>query len=94
MIFKAPSWVPELPQPPDSIPISEFILSEKHGRRAIRESRIPYKCGLSGKSYTIPQIRRRRDDLAKALSEELTWQVNGGSEYDKVGAIFCLNTVC
>lgn len=94
MVFRSPSWVPKLPQPPDSIPVSEFILNEKYGRRSISDSRDPYTCGLSGKSFTTTQVRDRRDDLANGLRDDLGWQVNQGSEFEKVGAIFCLNTVC
>jgi hypothetical protein len=94
MVFKSPSWVPLLPQPPDSIPISEFILDEKFGRRPISSSRDPYTCGLSGKTFSTTQIRDRIDGLAKALKEDLGWEVNGGNEFEKAGAIFCLNTVC
>lgn len=93
MVFTPPSWVPTLPLIPDSIPISEFILNETHGRRSLDDSHDPYTCGLSGKSYTTTQVRERRDDLAKGLAEELGWHVNRGSEFDKVAAIFCLNTV-
>ena len=93
MIFKSPPWVPKLPPLPDSIPVSEFILNEKYGRRSLKDSRDPYTCGLTGKSYSTEQIRARRDDLAKSLREELGWQVSSGSAYEKVGVIFCLNTV-
>jgi hypothetical protein len=93
MIFKSPSWVPKLAPPPDSIPISDFILNEKYGRRSIEESRDPYTCGITRKSYSITQVRSRQDDLAKVLEEELGWKINEGNELDKVGVIFCLNTV-
>jgi ribosome assembly protein SQT1 len=94
MVFKSPSWVPKLPDPPNSIPVSEFVLGEDYGRRSISDSRDPYICGLSGKSFTTVEVRGRRDDLAKGLREDLGWQVNQGSEFDKVGVIFCFNTVC
>ncbi|KAH7395527.1 4-coumarate-CoA ligase, variant, partial [Cadophora sp. MPI-SDFR-AT-0126] len=93
MVFVPPAWVPNLPPIPDSIPISNFILNEKYGRRSLRCSRQPYTCGLTGNEFTTAQIRQRRDDLAKALGEELGWRVNEGTEFDKVAAIFCLNTI-
>lgn len=93
MVFKSPTWVSELPPPPDSIPISEFILNAKYGRRNLSESRDPYRCGITGKSYSTAQVRERRDNLAKGLAKELGWQVTSGSEYEKVATIFCLNTV-
>jgi ribosome assembly protein SQT1 len=93
MVFTSPSWVPELPAPPDSIPISELIFNEKYGRRAFSNSRDPFTCGLSGKSYTLTQVQYRCNNLAKALSKELQWRVNDGGEYSKVAGIFCLNTV-
>jgi len=93
MVFKSPNWVPSLPAPPDSIPVSEFVLNEKYGRRSLSDSRDTYTCGISGKSHSVSQVRRRRDNLAKSLRQELGWEVNSGSEYDKVATIFCPNTV-
>jgi hypothetical protein len=36
----------------------------------------------------------RVEHLARALSKELGWQPNRGTEWDKVAGIFALNTVC
>lgn len=94
MVFKPASWVPEFVPPPDSIPVSEYVLDERYGRRSLGTSRDPYICGISGRSYTTNQLRMRRDNLAKGLGKELGWQVGSGSEYDKVATIFCINTVC
>jgi hypothetical protein len=92
MVFKPSEWLPEQIKT-DSIPISEFVLNEKYGRRLLADSRDPYTCGISGKSYNVAQVRSLRDNLAKALSKELGWEVNVGNEYDKVAAIYCFNTV-
>ena len=93
MVFKPPKWVPQLPAPPDSIPVSEFVLNEKYGRRALNDSRDAFTCGISGKSHSVSILRTRRDNLAKALSVELGWKMNSGTEYDKVATIFCPNNV-
>lgn len=94
MGFTPPSWVPRLPfDPPDTIPISQFMLDDKYGRCPLKESRNPFTCGLSGKTYTALEMVDRVDYLARALSKEFGWQPNSGTEWDKVIGIFALNTV-
>ena len=95
MVFHPPQWVPPLPMdPPDSIPITDFMLDEKWGRHPLHLSRSPFCCGLSGKEYSIYQVRDRVNALARGLSKELDFQPNEGSEWDKVVAIYSVNTVC
>ncbi|KAL8899366.1 MAG: hypothetical protein Q9207_006235 [Kuettlingeria erythrocarpa] len=94
MVFIAPSWVPKLPfHPPDSIPICDFMLDEKYGRRALNDSRPPFTCGLTGIEYSVTEVKHRVDKLARALSAELGWQPNKGTEWDKVAGVFSVNTV-
>lgn len=94
MVFYPPEWVPKLPfDPPDSITISEFMLNEQYGRYPLQEARAPFACGLSGAEYSALEVRDRVDKLAKALSKELGWSPNEGTEWDKVIGIFSLNTV-
>lgn len=94
MVFTAPSWVPALPfDPPDSIPICDFMLEEHYGRHPLGYSNNPFTCGLTGKTYTSLEVRERVDYLARALAKELGWQPNQGSEWDKVIAVFSVNTV-
>lgn len=57
------------------------------------QSKNPYTCGLSGRTYSIREMIQRVDHLARALSKELEWKPNEGSEWDKVLGIFALNTV-
>lgn len=94
MVFSAPASVPGLSvDPPDNIPISEFILNEKYGRHPFAQSRQPFTCGIAGVGYSAFQVRDRVEHLAKALTNELAWDPSSGSEWDKVVAIFSLNTV-
>ena len=94
MVFYPPKWVPKLPfDPPDSIPICEFMLNEKYGRHPLRDSKPPFTCGLTATEYSALEVRERVDKLARALSKELSWSVNAGSEWDKVAGIFSVNTV-
>ena len=69
------------------------MLDEKFGRYPLDESRPPFTCGLSGAEYSVREVRDRVDKLARALSEELGWHPNGGSEWEKVAGVFSLNTV-
>jgi len=94
MPFHPPEWVPKLPyDPPDSISIYDFVLDEHHGRHPLGYSKDPFVCGLSGKSYSALDVKDRVDYLARGLAQELGWQPNAGSEWDKVIAVFSVNTV-
>ncbi|GKT42464.1 acyl-CoA ligase easD [Colletotrichum spaethianum] len=94
MVFTSPQWVPQLPiDPPDSITIAEFMSNEKYGRYPVAEARNPYTCGLSGKSYTASEVKQRTDALARAIAKKLDFAPNEGTEWDKVVALFSLNTI-
>ncbi|KAL8658161.1 MAG: hypothetical protein Q9226_001211 [Calogaya cf. arnoldii] len=94
MVFTSPQWVPKLPfDPPDSVPISDFILNEQYGRRPLNDSRPPFTCGLTGLEYSAHEVKDRVNKLAKALSKELGWMPNQGTEWDKVAGIFSVNTI-
>ncbi|KAF9772182.1 hypothetical protein IL306_010129 [Fusarium sp. DS 682] len=93
MVFTSPSWVPQLPiDPPDSIPIAEFMKNEAYGRQPIAKSRHPFTCGITGRSYSAPELFERSESFARALAKRLQWQPNEGTSWDKVLAIFSLNT--
>ncbi len=94
MVFIPPPWVPGLPfDPPDSIPISEFMLNDEYGSHPLHHARAPFTCGLSGGEYSALQVRDRVEKLARALSKELGWKPNQGTEWDKVIGVFSLNAV-
>ncbi|KAL8687538.1 MAG: hypothetical protein Q9218_006320 [Villophora microphyllina] len=94
MVFTSPAWVPEMPfDPPDSIPICDFMLNEQYGRRPLKHSRPPFTCGLTGVEYSALEVKERVDKLARALSKELGWQPNKGTEWDKVAGVFSVNTI-
>ncbi len=79
--------------PPDSIPISDFMLDEKWGRHPMDHSRPPFTCGLSGAGYTMLETKGRVEGLARGISVELGWEPNQGTEWDKVICVFSANTV-
>jgi len=93
MVFYPEPFVGQIPEIPDTLPICDFVLDEKHGRRPIAESLDPYTCGLTGKTITAQQQKDRVGHLARALAKEFGWRVNEGSEYDKVVGVFAFNTV-
>ena len=94
MVFTSPEWVPRLPfDPPDSIPICDFMLDERYGRHPLKDSKPPFTCALSGQEYSPLEVRDRVQWLAQALSKELGWQPNVGTEWDKVVGVFSVNTV-
>ncbi|EFX02406.1 phenylacetyl-ligase [Grosmannia clavigera kw1407] len=94
MVFHPPAWVPQLPiDPPDSVTIEQFMTSEKFGRSPLVESRNPFTCGLTGKTRSWVDLVRRADFLARALGKRLGWQPNQGTPWDKVVAVFSLNSI-
>lgn len=94
MPFYPPAWVPKLPfDPPDTISVADFVLDENYERHPLGYSHAPFTCGLSGKSYSAIDVRERVDYLARGLAKELGFEPNTGSEWDKVIAVYSLNTV-
>ena len=94
MVFYPSPWVPKLPfDPPDSIPINEFMLEEKWGRQPIAKSKPFFVCGISGKTLTGSEVKERVEYLARGLAKELGWFPNEGTEWDKVCGVFSLNAV-
>ncbi|PHH69911.1 hypothetical protein CDD82_7437 [Ophiocordyceps australis] len=93
MVFVSPSCYPPLPDLPDSITIAQFVNSEAHGRCPFAASRNPYTCGLTGKTYSGPEVLDRIDSLARALARRLGLNPAEGTEWDRVVAIYSLNTI-
>ncbi|KAI9374605.1 hypothetical protein BJX61DRAFT_532245 [Aspergillus egyptiacus] len=93
MVFKPATAAGTLPPIPDNIPISEFMLTEGHGRYPMDKARHPFTCGLTGKTYSTLEVKDRVEYLSRALAKELNWASNRGSEWDKTLAVFSLNTI-
>lgn len=94
MVFYPPKWVPKLPHIPDDVPICDFMLDDRYGRYPLGYSLDPFTCGLSGRTYSALDVADRVDYLSRALAKEFGWQPNKGTEWDKILAIFSVNTVC
>lgn len=69
------------------------MLDDNYGRCPLAQSRNPFTCGLSGRTFTATQMVERTEHLSRALAKEFGWQPNKGTEWDKVVGIFALNTV-
>ncbi|KAM0413600.1 hypothetical protein ACHAPT_013624 [Fusarium lateritium] len=94
MVFTPPPAVPKLPfDPPDSITIPDFVFSDKYGRKPISRSRGPYTCGITGESYTTAEVVEREKLLARALAKRLGYDLAEGTEWDRVLALYSLNTI-
>lgn len=93
MVFKAPAFTPPLPEVPDTVPLCEFMFDERYGRCPISKSLDPYTCGLTGQSISAEEQKVRVEYLARALAHEFAWNVNEGTEFDKVVGVFATNTV-
>jgi hypothetical protein len=93
MVFTAPLWVPQLPNIADDVSIPDFMFNEAYGRHPLRNSRPPFVCGLSGQSYSASELKERVDALTKGLGKELGWTYGKGSEWDRVLAVFTVNSV-
>ncbi|PKS09197.1 hypothetical protein jhhlp_003811 [Lomentospora prolificans] len=93
MVFHPPSWVPQLPAIPDSITLEQFMSDETYGRKAIDASLNPYTCGLTGKTYTASEVKQRTSFLSRAIGKRLGFAPNEDTPWDKVVAIFSVNTI-
>ncbi|KAK0624236.1 hypothetical protein B0T14DRAFT_517716 [Immersiella caudata] len=94
MVFYPPPWVPQLPiDPPDSIPIYEFMRDGKYGRRPFSKSRNPFTCGLTGRTFTHKEFFHRTESLAKAIAKRMGWTPAEGTPWDKVVGVFSLNSI-
>ena len=93
MVFLPHSWAGNLPYPPDDVSICDFMLNEKSGRLPFSNSRDPFTCGISGRTYSTAQVAQRVEALARALAKEFGWHPNKGSEWEKVVAIYSFNSV-
>lgn len=67
--------------------------NEAYGRRPLSESRHPFTCGITGRTYSATELFQRSEHVARSLAKRLGWEVNQGTAWDKVLAIFSLNTV-
>ncbi|KAJ4132531.1 hypothetical protein NW754_015348 [Fusarium falciforme] len=93
MVFHPPPWVPPLPEIPDSITVDEFVNSEAYGRRSFATSKSPYTCGVTGQSRNAADVAERVEHLARALVKNAHLDPLEGTEWDRVVAIYSLNTV-
>ncbi|KAK2037683.1 hypothetical protein LZ31DRAFT_635893 [Colletotrichum somersetense] len=95
MVFDPPSWVPKPPhEAPDSIPIHEFMRNGTYGRQPFENSRNPFTCGLTGRTYTPAELFVRSDHLTRALARRTEWAPNDNlTPWEKVVAIFSINTI-
>uniref|UniRef100_A0A0C4BKV3 AMP-dependent synthetase/ligase domain-containing protein n=1 Tax=Fusarium oxysporum (strain Fo5176) TaxID=660025 RepID=A0A0C4BKV3_FUSOF len=94
MVFKTPSWVPKLPfEPPDNIPIPEFINNQAYGRCPLDRSKNPFTCSKTGKSYDAREVAKREDYLARGLRKHLTPEELAGSEWNRVVTNFSYNCI-
>ncbi|KAH6632038.1 hypothetical protein F5144DRAFT_592886 [Chaetomium tenue] len=91
MVFSSPAWVPDIPWDiPDSIPLGQFSLA---GLNDGSDSDVLLVDGLSGKSYSRADLHQRVECVAGGLAKEFGWSPDEGSPWDKVVAIYSLNTI-
>lgn len=93
MPFTSPSWVPALPEIPDSISLERFMFDEHYGRHPLGYSRPPFSCALTARQFSALEMKERVDYLSRALCKEFGFKPNEGSEWDKVVGVFSLNTI-
>ncbi|KXT09569.1 hypothetical protein AC579_712 [Pseudocercospora musae] len=93
MPFTPPSWVPECPVIPENISLETFMFNEHYGRFPMGYSQPPFSCALSGRQFSALDMKDRVDWLSRALCDEFGWKPDQGSEWDKVVAVFSLNTI-
>lgn len=69
------------------------MYDERYGRFGTSKARNPYTCGVTGKTYTSRQVPERIDLLARAIAKRLGFSPNEGTEWDRVVAVYSVNTV-
>ena len=52
-----------------------------------------FTCGVTGRGYTPSEVFQRTDYLSRALKAALGWDLNEGTEWDRVVAVYSHNTV-
>ncbi|KAM0248379.1 hypothetical protein ACHAQJ_009504 [Trichoderma viride] len=93
MVFTPPPCVPQLPDPPNSITIEEFMRNEKYGRYPLAKARNPYTCGLTGKTYSAIEVAERIDLMARAIGKRLGFNPHEETEWERVVAIYSVNAI-
>jgi acyl-CoA synthetase (AMP-forming)/AMP-acid ligase II len=93
MVWYPPSWAPQLPELPDSISLEEFLSNDQYGRHPLAQSRNPYTCGITGKTYTPAEVIRRTGLMARAIGKRLRFTPNEDTEWDRVVTLFSVNTI-
>ncbi|KAF3068601.1 4-coumarate--CoA ligase [Trichoderma lentiforme] len=93
MVFTPPSYLPQLPEVPDSITIEEFLRNEQYGRYPVAKARNPYTCGITGTTYNAAQVAERIDYMARAISKRLGLNPNEETEWERVVALYSVNTI-
>ena len=93
MIFNSPSWVPQISKLPESKLVGDFITERDHKLYEWSDENPSIICALSGKSYTMKEIKTQVSYLSRSLSKSLGWSPNSGSPWEKVVGIFSYNTV-
>lgn len=68
-------------------------MSNEHLPCPLERAKNPFTCGISGRTFTALEQKERVDILKRQLKKEMGWEVNQGSEWDKVVGIYAFNTV-
>ncbi|KAF9767599.1 hypothetical protein IL306_015213 [Fusarium sp. DS 682] len=91
MVFLPPSWTPDIQaQISPTANVAEWALES---RRASGSVHPPFICALTGKKYTLKEVREKVNALAKALCKELQWSPNQGSAEEKVIGVLAVNSL-
>lgn len=94
MEFHTPSWVPHISvSTPDNQLVGDFVVERKHSLYEWSNDKPAVVCALTGKSYTINDVKNRVSNLSKGLSKRLGWSPNSNSPWNKVVGILSYNTV-
>lgn len=69
------------------------MMSNEHLPCPLERAKNPFTCGISGRTFTALEQKERVDILKRQLKKEMGWEVNQGSEWNKVVGIYAFNTV-
>lgn len=69
------------------------MYNDQYGRFPLAKSRNPYTCGVTGKTYAATEVAQRVDYLSRAIGKRLGFNPAEGTEWDRVVALYSVNTV-
>ncbi|CAG9947951.1 unnamed protein product [Clonostachys rosea f. rosea IK726] len=95
MVFRAPSWAPQLNDAdiPDHLPLSDFLFNDELRPQKCADSPTPFIDSLDGSGSSIEETRKRIEWLAAGIATHLGITDTTGDVWDRVVSVFTVNNI-